>query len=335
MFKSLAEDDPRGLLFLFAGVSLTEEVEIDPLPREVTAPALQVDHVYRVKIGGCEWIWHIEVQTHYKSDLPQRMLRYAMLLALKYPGVEIRSTLVLLVECAAPRSVPSGMETDLGALRIQSIYQVIRMWELDPKPALDSERPGLLPWVGLMQSSAKEFLTALRRVEASGDPKLRAQAVLLGGLRYDKEGIRELLGRIGNMFITADILRESSVTKDFIRELEENAIASGLAKGMAKGMEEGVRQGIEKGIQQGIEKGIQQGIEKGIQQGIERGIEQGRVEEARRLIRAYVTVRFPTLGDLPQLNLVADAGRLEELMRELVAADSLESAAATVARMSA
>ncbi len=264
---------------------------IEPLPREVTAPALQVDHAYRIKMAGREWIWHIEVQTHYKSDLPQRMQRYALLLALKYPGVEIRSTLVLLVERAAPKSVPAGTETDLGALRIQSIYQVIRMWELDPKPALESVRPGLLPWVGLMKASAAEFLTALRRVEESGDPKLRAQAVLLGGLRYDKEGIRELLGRIGDMFITADILRESSVSKDFIREMEENAIAS--------------------------------------------GVERGRLEEAGRMIRRFVSARFPALGDLPQLDRATDTGRLEELMGELIAADSIESAAAAVAKICA
>jgi hypothetical protein len=91
------------------------------------------------------------------------------------------------------------------------------------------------------------------------------------------------------MFITADILRESSVTKDFIRELEENAIASGTAR--------------------------------------------GRVEEARRLIRTLVALRFPSLGDLPQLDRVADAGRLEELIRDLILADSLEPAAAAVARI--
>ncbi len=235
------------------------------------------------------------------------MLRYALLLALKYPGAEIRSTLVLLAERGTPRSVPAGVEADLGGLRLQSKYQVIRMWELDPKPAMDSDRPGLLPWVGLMQSSPEEFLTALHRVEASGDPKLRALAVLLGGLRYDKDGIRELLGRISNMFITKEILRESSVSKDFIRELEEEAIAAGMAKGLAKGMEEGVKHGIE----------------------------QGRVDEARRIIRTFVSVRFPALGDLPKLDKVADAWRLEELMRDLFAADSPAAAAAATAKFQA
>ncbi len=161
------------------------------------------------------------------------------------------------------------------------------MWELDPKPVLESGRPDLLPWVGLMQSSPAEFLMALHPVGVSGDPKLRAQAVLLGGLRYDKQGIEAVLRRIGDMFITADILRESSVTKDFIRELEENATA------------------------------------------------EGRVDEARRLIRTLVALRFPALGDLPQLDRVADAGRLEQLMRELILADSLEPAAAAVARIPA
>jgi predicted transposase YdaD len=302
-FKILAEDDPRGLLFLFTGVSLTEDVTIEPLPREVNAPALQVDHVYRVRMGAREWIWHIEVQTHYKSDLPQRMLRYDLLLALKYPGVEIRSTLVILAERGTPRSVPTKAKVNLGGLRLQSRYQVIRMWKLDPKPALKSERTGLLPWVGLMKASPEEFLTALQRVEASGDSKLRAQAVLLGGLRYDREGIRKLLERISNMFITKEILRESSVSKDFIRELEEEAIASG----MAKGMEEGVKHGVE----------------------------QGRVDEARRVIRTFVSVRFPALGDLPELDHVADAGRLEEFMRDLFAADTADAAAAAASKFQA
>jgi predicted transposase YdaD len=288
-FKSLADDDPRGLLFLFSGIPLTADVVIEPLPREVTAPALQVDHIYRIKTADRQWIWHIEVQTHYKSDLPERILQYDLLLAVKYPGEEIRSTLVLLVERTTPRSVQAEIEADLGGLRVRAEFQVIRMWELDPKPVIESGRPDLLPWVGLMQSSPAEFLTALHRVGMSGDPKLRAQIVLLGGLRYDKQGIEAVLRRIGDMFITADILRESSVTKDFIRELEENAIASGTAR--------------------------------------------GRVEEARRLIRTLVALRFPSLGDLPQLDRVADAGRLEELMRDLILADSLEPAAAAVARI--
>ncbi len=101
------------------------------------------------------------------------------------------------------------------------------------------------------------------------------------------------------MFITKDILRESSVSKDFIRELEEEAIASGMAKG--------------------------------VEQGLKRGVEQGRIDEARRIIRTFVSVRFPGLGDVPELDHVADAGRLEEFIRDLFAADSADAAAAAAA----
>ena len=101
------------------------------------------------------------------------------------------------------------------------------------------------------------------------------------------------------MFITKEILRESSVSKDFIRELEEEAIATGMAKGMAK------------------------------------GIEQGRIDEARRMIRTFVGIRFPRLGDLRELDNVSDTGRLEELMRDLVAADSPDAAEAAAAKFRA
>jgi hypothetical protein len=77
------------------------------------------------------------------------------------------------------------------------------------------------------------------------------------------------------------------------------------------------------------------GMEEGVKKGIEQGIEQGRIEEARRLIRKCVAVRFSALGDLPQLDLVSDAERLEELMQDLIAANSLDTAAAAVSRITA
>jgi hypothetical protein len=281
-FKALADDDPRGLLFLFAGVPLSQEVSIEALPRELTAPALQVDHVYPVRSGEREWIWHIEVQTHYRADVPKRILRYDLALALRYPGVEIQTTLVLLVERLAPRTVQSEKESDLGGLRLRASYKVIRMWELDPSELLESRRLGLLPWVGLMQATPAQFLKALELVEAAEDPALRARAVLLGGLRYDKKGIEALLEKMGQMFITEEILRESSVTKDFIRELEEKVFASGQA------------------------------------------------HEARRMVRRLIAARFPSLGEFQELDRVADTALLEQLMADLISAETPEAAAAAV-----
>ena len=172
VFKSLAEDDPRGLLFLLAGVPLTEEVTIEMLPREVTPNALQVDHVYRVKTPQGEWIWHIEVQTHYRANVPERILRYNLALVLKYPGLEIRSTLVLLVERNTPRTVATSYALDLGGVRLSVEYRVIRLWELDAGPVLEAGRLSLFPWVGLMRASTEDYVASLRKIEASEDEKL-------------------------------------------------------------------------------------------------------------------------------------------------------------------
>ena len=287
-FKSLAEEDPRGLLFLFADIPLTEEVTIEPLPREVTGPALQVDHVYRVKTGGREWIWHIEVQTHYRSDMPERMLRYAAALALKYPDLEIECTLVILSEKSAPRQVPPRKSLRRGGFFMRLNYRVIEMWREDARKVLATGRASLLPWVTLMRASEEELATALRQIAAAHDSKLAAQSVILGELRYDKDYIAELLGRIGNMiWLTEDVLRESNATRDFILKMEKEATERGLAKGMAE----------------------------------------GRVVEARRGIRLLVSRKFPALRDLPDLDQIASAEQLEQLLVQVAMASSDEEAA--------
>jgi hypothetical protein len=87
---------------------------------------------------------------------------------------------------------------------------------------------------------------------------------------------------MGQMFITEEILRESSVTKDFIRELEEKVFASGQA------------------------------------------------HEARRMVRRLIAARFPSLGEFQELDRVADTALLEQLMADLISAETPEAAAAAV-----
>ena len=54
LFKTLAEDDPRGLLHLFGSLPLEVEAEIQVIDRELNLPTLSVDHVYRVRTGQKE-----------------------------------------------------------------------------------------------------------------------------------------------------------------------------------------------------------------------------------------------------------------------------------------
>ena len=56
--------------------------------------------------------------------------------------------------------------------------------------------------------------------------------------------------------------------------------------------EEEIEYGIQIGREEGIEKGMERGIEKGRQEGIEKGIERGRLEMARRLREAGVSINI-------------------------------------------
>src|SRR5258707_14404814 len=73
LLKNLADEDPRGLLFPFGILPISAvDVEIASLAREVLAPSLEVDHLYRLRTGNVERLVHLELQSHYKLDLPDR-----------------------------------------------------------------------------------------------------------------------------------------------------------------------------------------------------------------------------------------------------------------------
>ncbi len=231
LFKTLAEEDPRGLLYLFGSLSLDEPAEIEVVDRELVLPALAVDHVYRVRSGPRRWIAHYEAQTRYRADLPERIAWYAMALAMRFK-IEVESTLVLLLERHAPLFVPDEHQTLLGSVDITVRYRVVKLWEVDPHAALRKGRPNLLPWITLMQSPEPVLPEAAAEIARTGDRRLAAEFVLLGGLRYDKNDLAAMLARGGTMFrLTQEMIEESS----FYQMI--------LEKGMEKGMEQGVERG--------------------------------------------------------------------------------------------
>ncbi len=233
LFKTLAEDDPRGLLHLFGSVPLELPAEVEPVEREIAPPLLAVDHVYRVRTTDREWMVHYEAQTRYQADLPERMAWYGVALALRF-RLPIEMALVLLVERHAPAAPPSGFHVDLGAVRFDARYRVVRLWELDAGGVLETGRPALLPWIPLMRANLALVEAAAAEIVRRGDRKLAAEFVVLGGLRYDREGLAELLARLRGM-LTQEMLEESSYYQMV------------LEKGMEKGIEKGIQKGIQKG----------------------------------------------------------------------------------------
>jgi len=92
-------------------------------------------------------------------------------------------------------------------------------------------RRHLLPWVTLMASSEEVLRSVAAQIAGSGDATMATQFVILGGLRYDREELANMLGRVTTMLLTPEIIEDSSYYQMV------------LEKGVEKGIEQGVEQG--------------------------------------------------------------------------------------------
>ncbi len=125
--------------------------------------------------------------------------------------------------CETNEEIP----TEFRAPNTWHRYNVIKMWEQDPEPFLNT--PGLLPLATLARSERPEALLEeiaelVMQVESVEQQReLVGCASLLAGLRFEKELIKSLFRE--------EIMQESVIYQDIIQR--------------------GIRQGIQQGIQQG------------------------------------------------------------------------------------
>lgn len=84
-----------------------------------------------------------------------------------------------------------------------------------------------------MNATLDEQREAARRIAELGDPRLAARMELLWGLRYRG---KELDGRVEimNRFLTREIMLESVVVQDWLRQGEEKGEARGEAEGIRR-----------------------------------------------------------------------------------------------------
>ncbi len=125
---------------------------------------------------------------------------------------------------------------EFGSVSIVSKYRVVKLWELDGEAVFAAGRQRLLPWVILMRSSSALLRRVARAIVELRNIELAAQFRVLGGLRYHKDDIADLLGRAGFM-LSEEIIKESSFYRDILAE--------GIAKGRDEGRAEEARRSVE------------------------------------------------------------------------------------------
>jgi predicted transposase YdaD len=127
-----------------------------------------------------------------------------------------------------------------GNLEITLRYVPVCLWQMSARSALDLNRASLLPFVPLMQAAAADLELGARRLaevtEAREQQELSLHFLLLGGLRYNRDDLLELLGR--KSMIPIEQLKESSFYQYILEEGRQEGHQAGVRDTLRRQLEQ-------------------------------------------------------------------------------------------------
>jgi predicted transposase YdaD len=305
--KTLVGQNPQAIIsFLLEGAVYERDVD-----RELKARTVNADTLYYVRWCDEQIVLHIEFQVKRQKKMPRRIWEYNAQADL-VTGKPVYSVVIYLVK---RRSIPEPIYTRRlpnGQVVQSCSFRQIKLWEIPPNAFEQPGLEGLLPLLPLTQDG-KNFATIdrmIRDLHAVGRQDLLWLGEAVAGLVFTKDTDKQ---RVKERFSTMlhDILKDSWVYQERMKQVTE----MGMKQGLEKGMEQGMEQGLEKGMEQGLEKGMEQGLEKGMKQGLE------------RVIIRFVEIHFPTL--LAQVKPAIEqktSQQLEKMLDEISRASTIEEA---------
>lgn len=228
-FKRTSGRDSRGILTMLRRIEPGEEVEIAPFEREIVPTHKTADAVFAVTdASGRVRYEQLEALARWHAREPKAIaLRSGALLLLdELDDADLNVTVVLLNPEAVPAELPREFRRGRGSVATTIVPRYERMWEMDGDALARSAWSNLLPWVPLMRTSEAALLETARRIADLEDDELSCQFVTLGSVRYDKDYLRDLLGRFGSVFTT-----KLAAETPFGKELIEKGIERGVEKG--------------------------------------------------------------------------------------------------------
>ena len=164
------------------------------------------------------------------------MAEYGARLWMKHQ-LPVRSYVLMLTQRGLPKNPPVEGLIDAGCVQISVHYELVLVWQLEAREMLRLNRESLLPFVPLMRGGRAEIEAGAARLGRIADERKRRELSLhflvVGGLRYNREDLLDLIGRKG--MIPLDQLKESSFYQLIIEE--------GLEEGRKKGLEDGRSEG--------------------------------------------------------------------------------------------
>lgn len=218
--KALVESDPLPIVRWLVGEPL-EPIQI--LKTELSVEPIRADFVSFLQVGS--QILHLEFQTAPDQKMPLRMLDYYVRLRRQH-DCDVMQVVLFLRETGSPLVQIDCFDSQTTLHR----YRVVRLWE-EPAEVLLQD-PSLWPFAILGRAEQPEQI--LRQV-ASGiqalpqqtqRANLAAYTYLLGGLRFNKDLMRQLLRE--------DVMRESVTYQALVEESEERGEQRGIQSGIQR-----------------------------------------------------------------------------------------------------
>jgi predicted transposase YdaD len=297
-------------LILLGYLQPGQPAEIELLPREIDVSTLLPDQPYRVVIGRDPWIVHVEAQTAYDSRIPKRMAEYGARLWMKHQ-LPVRSYVLMLTRRGLPKDPPEEAQIDAGCIQISVRYELVLVWQIDAQEMLSLNRESLLPFVPLMRGGQAEIEAGAARLGGIADERkqreLSLHFLVVGGLRYNREDLLDLIGRKG--MIPLDQLKESS----FYQFIVEEGLEEGRKKGLEEGREEGLKEGRNEGLKEGRNEGLKEGRNEGLKEGRNEGLKEGRAQGVAETLNKLVAKRFPNLNVTAEIEDIHDVSALQDL----------------------
>ncbi|MCL1491182.1 MAG: Rpn family recombination-promoting nuclease/putative transposase [Pseudanabaena sp. Salubria-1] len=227
--KILVENFPTD----FATWLLGKPIALTKLePSELSVDPIRADSVILLESSAV--IMHLEFQTKTDDTMPYRMANYYLRLYGKYAAKEIHQTVIYL----RPTKSALAYQTNFTTNKLNHEFNVIRLWE-QPTETFQQYQ-GLLPLAVLTKTGnpSETLREVAKLIDNIEDRKVKsnvtAATAIISGLALDHEVIQRLL--------KSEIMEESVVYQEILREGLTKGKAEGLAKGLAKGKVEAANQ---------------------------------------------------------------------------------------------
>lgn len=275
-------------------------IYIKEQPSGLQSQEREVDALLEVTMNGVHMLLHIEFQTYNDVTMAERLLLYNVL-AKSVHGVPVWSCVIYLLKDGTARQSPLRVTLPDGQTVHEFHFESIEIGQLSPDDILNMDNIALIPLLPLTNNGADQngLLRMFAELKKRGvQTQVQTTDLELIGytlaslvlLRKNKRTDLEwLIRRFREMH---DILRDTPIYQEILRE------------------------------------GLAEGREQGIEQGIERGRLEGRLDAFRHVLLIWTEKRFPTLTPLAQERVarIQDIQMLEDMITEMSVAQTIEDA---------